>query len=52
MFKMSFLNEPNKFVYLTAHQLECVLNGDFINSGLSLDDYMSLKSEKWTRYFS
>ena len=45
--KVYFANDKNKYIYLTDYQLNCVIRGLYIKSGLDLDTYMGLKSNKW-----
>lgn len=44
-----FANDENRFVFLTEEQIFLCQQGDWINSGLDLDTYMSIKDEKWPR---
>lgn len=47
LYPVCFVNEPTKFVMLTAKQIKAVLSGNMLNSGLDLDTYMLLKDPDW-----
>ena len=40
-------NEPSKAIWLTDKEAFLVFSGQHIQSGLPIDDYMSLIDSKW-----
>lgn len=47
LFPVSFANDTDRYAWLTEEQIFHCQMGDYLNSGLDLDTYMSIKDPDW-----